>query len=112
MFTGRDKELILKIPLSDRIVDDGYYWLHDNKGSYSIRNCYRVLQGEIASISFTVAKDLELESRAQNRNFMWRVYPNCLPTATLLRTKRPAVDSLRTWRQCDDESIAHVLLSA
>ena len=40
IFNLRDKELILKIPLSSRRAEDVWYWMADSRGCYSVRSCY------------------------------------------------------------------------
>ena len=50
LFDARDVSLICSTPLSHRLVQDSSYWIYDNKGRFSIRSCYRVLQGELSQV--------------------------------------------------------------
>ncbi|KAL6583780.1 hypothetical protein OROMI_003069 [Orobanche minor] len=43
IFTPRDQELVKKVSLSIRLLDDGWYWLGDHKGSYSVKSGYHRL---------------------------------------------------------------------
>lgn len=43
----RDSNLIRKISLSSRESADSWYWFYDEKGCFSVRSCYRIVQGEI-----------------------------------------------------------------
>lgn len=45
IFNERDVELILKIPLSAR-DSDVWFQYHDAEGRFTVRSCYRQLQGE------------------------------------------------------------------
>ena len=50
LFDALDVSLICSIPLSHRLVQDSWYWLYGNKGRFSVRSCYRVLQGELSQV--------------------------------------------------------------
>ncbi|XP_074352483.1 uncharacterized protein LOC141691612 [Apium graveolens] len=43
----RDKNLIKKIPLSKREDHDAWFWFPDEKGCFTVKSCYRLLQGEV-----------------------------------------------------------------
>lgn len=38
--------LIQQIPIPCRSRADSWFWLNDDKGKYSVRSCYRMIQGE------------------------------------------------------------------
>lgn len=44
IFDDRDKNLILKIPLSERRTADLWYWMREPKGAYTVRSSYKVLR--------------------------------------------------------------------
>ena len=44
LFSSRDSELILTMPLSFRRIEDMWYWLHDDKKHYTVKSGYRTLQ--------------------------------------------------------------------
>ncbi|XP_024042737.1 uncharacterized protein LOC127899877 [Citrus sinensis] len=41
IFDDRDKNLILKIPLSERRTADLWYWMREPKGAYTVRSSYK-----------------------------------------------------------------------
>ncbi|XP_024038311.1 uncharacterized protein LOC112097351 [Citrus clementina] len=43
VFNTMDAALILQVPLSARQDKDGWFWLTDPKGNYTIRSCYKLL---------------------------------------------------------------------
>lgn len=45
MFNQRDKDLILSIALSDRIIDYVWIWSVDPSGVYSVKSGYKVTHG-------------------------------------------------------------------
>ncbi|KAL8134495.1 hypothetical protein AgCh_009499 [Apium graveolens] len=49
VFNKRDRSLIRKIPLSARRERDTWYWLPEERGMFSVKSCYRLLQGEVAA---------------------------------------------------------------
>lgn len=42
----RDRELIKSIPISVNGREDSWFWLLDDKGCFTVKSCYRQLQGE------------------------------------------------------------------
>ena len=42
----RDAELIRKIPLSINCEEDSWFWILEASGVFSVRSCYRKVQGE------------------------------------------------------------------
>ena len=43
IFNDRDKNLILKIPLSISIKPDSWYWIWERRGCYTVKSGYRFL---------------------------------------------------------------------
>lgn len=41
----RDKALIQQVPIPMRQKPDSWFWLPETKGDFSVRSCYRLLQG-------------------------------------------------------------------
>ncbi|KAK6163978.1 hypothetical protein DH2020_000842 [Rehmannia glutinosa] len=55
LFNGRDRNLILKIPLSVSSVEDVWMWAGDNKGKYTVsESCSHAIAKEIDSQFFVV----------------------------------------------------------
>ncbi|KAL8102066.1 hypothetical protein AgCh_026811 [Apium graveolens] len=46
IFNERDVNLIRQIPLPRTTEQDSWFWMVDDKGLFSVRSCYRLLQGE------------------------------------------------------------------
>ena len=42
----RDSELIQQIVISTTDRADTWFWSRDDKGKYTVKSCYRMLQGE------------------------------------------------------------------
>ena len=47
IFSARDRDLIMKIPLSLREEDDSWSWHLERKGDFSVKSSYRYLQTSI-----------------------------------------------------------------
>lgn len=44
LFTERDRNLILRIPLSLRSAADKWVWTHERKGEYTVKSAYRSMK--------------------------------------------------------------------
>lgn len=102
--------LIKKIPLSSRERSDSWFWLFDAKGCFTIKSCYRLLQGE-ADTSYAQfwMKVWGLKLPAKVTYFLWRVSALCLPITTRLEDKRVQVDTNCQWYHAYHETYIHVL---
>lgn len=88
LFDARDIALIKRIPLSMHADNDSWYWLLDEKGEFTVKSCYRGLQGECRSDQSRLWRriwDMKLPSKVTN--FVWRLCKGCLPTNAALVTK-------------------------
>lgn len=45
----RDRDLILKIPISIRCREDSWFWLLDKHSDFTVKSCYRLLQGDCSN---------------------------------------------------------------
>ena len=111
IFNSRDKELIMKIPLSSRRDDDVWCWLADPRGCYLIRSCYKVLTSTtLGSFAGVWRKLLNLNMPNKVKNFVWRAAKNVLPTTVNLISKRVVI--LSTCPVCNayEETILHSLI--
>ncbi|EEF43404.1 conserved hypothetical protein [Ricinus communis] len=110
LFNGRDKRLIESIPLTNRNVEDSWYWLFDDKGNYLVKNCYRLLQGDLGrpETSFW-NKFWKLKIPTKVRNLMWKICSNCIRTAMNLRMRYVDLDPLCKWCNREPETLFHVL---
>ncbi|KAH9728256.1 putative reverse transcriptase/RNA-dependent DNA polymerase [Citrus sinensis] len=89
IFSNRDRELILQIPLGSRINQDDWYWLPDSKGQYTIRNCYKMLENQPSSLNSSVWRQpWQLPVPAKVKKFLWRTMANVIPTVDNLMQRR------------------------
>lgn len=110
IFNRRDRELILQIPLSSRIIQDDWYWLPDSKGQYTVRSCYKMLENQPSPPNSSVWRQLwQLLVPAKVRNFLWRTMANVVPTADNLMQHRVKVHHLCPICNASNETIYHVL---
>ena len=47
LFNQKDKELILKIPLSLQLFDDSWSWIFSPNSLFAVKSCYRLIQGDL-----------------------------------------------------------------
>lgn len=107
---ARDRKLIKKIPLSIREDEDTWYWLPDEKGHFTVKSCYRVLQGEHEAPYAQLWRKLwGLKLPGRVTHFVWRVCSFCLPTIVRLVAKRVQIDTICQWCRTHHEIDEHVL---
>ncbi|KAH9717145.1 putative reverse transcriptase/RNA-dependent DNA polymerase [Citrus sinensis] len=113
IFNLRDKELILKVPLSSRREeDDVWYWMADSRGCYSVRSCYKVLNPITPGSFADVWRKLwNLKVPKKVKNFIWRAAHNVLPTAINLISKRVDVPSTCSVCNAYEETVLHSLVT-
>lgn len=76
----RDLELIKIVPIPPVPGNDSWFWFADEKCLFSVRRCYRMLQGELTSIYEHFWKKLWLlKIQGKVGNFLWRTCHGCLP---------------------------------
>ncbi|XP_074326765.1 uncharacterized protein LOC141664710 [Apium graveolens] len=84
----RDRKLIKKIPLLAQEGEDAWYWLPDEEGYFTVRSCYRLLQGEIENSHAQFWNKLwGLKLPGKITHFLWRVCSACMPTDVHLAAK-------------------------
>lgn len=102
--------LIRKIPLPMRDRNDSWFWILDDKGCFTIKSCYRLLQGNVEvpyAAFWRKLGGLKLPSKVAQ--FVWRVCSLCLPTTVRLATKGVQVDMCCQWCRQGQETDSHVL---
>lgn len=78
----RDRKLIKKVPFLRRNEDDTCFWLLDDQGCFTVKSCYRALQGEIMAPHASFWRNVwNLKLPSKIVQFFWRVCSLCLPTA-------------------------------
>ncbi|CAI9773810.1 unnamed protein product [Fraxinus pennsylvanica] len=115
LFSEEERGQILKIPLSSYGRSDRIYWVHDNKGFYSVRSGYKRLMQEFFQEYPNTMDSFwrtiwNLKIPAKVRNFLWRASQLVLPTADHLRAKRVDIDKLCPVCLQHDESVLHSLV--
>ena len=95
LFSPRDTELILNIPLSYMCIEDEWYWMEEEKGMHTVKSGYRtqhLLVDEQRSQLWTMVWNLMIPPKS--RNFMWRMLCGILPTTNKLRSRMVQVLTL------------------
>ena len=101
-FEDQDVNLICSIPISHRIIQDACYWLFDNKGVFSVKSCYRFLQGEISQQGAGLWQKIwKVKVHPKVRNCIWRVCAGCLLTLVNLSFKHVPLNTVCV--QCQSE---------
>lgn len=84
--------------------------LSDEDGKFTVRSCYKWLQGEHDNTYSQFWKKLwSLRMPGKVVNFVWRVCKGCLPTAGALLTKRVNISDICPWCHTGKETDMHVL---
>lgn len=106
----KDIELIKRIPLRITASQDSWFCLLDDKGSLTVKSCYRKLQGEHNWPQSAFWRKLwSWELPGKVTNFLWRVCRSCLPTTTALAVKKVHIDVRCSWCLVRNEDAIHVL---
>lgn len=112
LFNARDKELILQVPIPIRGGDDTWFWLMDDKGSFTVKSCYRSLRGESECQERGFWNKLwNLKLPGKIINFLWRACRNVLPTTSALSKKRIDVPANCSWCHQYEEDAMHTLFN-
>ena len=111
IFDDRDKNLILKIPPSERRTVDLWYWMHEPKRAYTVHNSYKVLRPcpDIPSNSiWNRLRSLSVPSKV--KHFMWRALTNILPTTENLLQRHVEVPTACPICHASSENVYYILL--
>ncbi|KAL8099026.1 hypothetical protein AgCh_031650 [Apium graveolens] len=108
----QDVALIKSIPLSVMDKGDSWFWKFDESGEFTVKTCYRWLQGEndISQRGFW-NKLWSLQIPSKIKNFLWRVSRWCLPTNYALAGKGIIIITRCPWCHSEEETDEHVLFS-
>ncbi|XP_019184826.1 PREDICTED: uncharacterized protein LOC109179787 [Ipomoea nil] len=78
-WVDKDVELIRSIPIPDLKLEDKIVWMEDEKGDYTVKNCYRRLTDAVLNqqtLAWTKCWKLRLPPKI--KAFFWQVlYPTC-----------------------------------
>ncbi|XP_050211436.1 uncharacterized protein LOC126661625 [Mercurialis annua] len=118
-FTAQDVDLILQIPLSDRLPPDKTFWPSNKNGIYSVRSGYFLalngagISSGNPSIRHNVdpwwKKIWQLSISGKVKHFLWRLCHGTLPCNLNLAKKGVGVQSLYPRCGIDEESDLHAL---
>lgn len=85
MCNNRDVELIKRIPIPLVDTPDSWFWQFDESGSFSVKSCYRWIQGERDSTHRRFWNTMwSLKLPCKVINCLWRVSKCCLPMLSAL----------------------------
>lgn len=108
----RDRNLILQIPIPTRSREDSWYWMLEDKGEFTVRSCYRKIQGEFECADGRFWRKLwGLQLPGKVVNFLWRACRNVLPTAMALHSKHVNLPVLCSWCHIHVEDAVHTLFN-
>lgn len=110
LFSVQEAQIILRTPLSNRVIADSWYWICSDNGLFSVKSCYRLLVGECQLQAHPVWQRLwKIKVQAKIHNFLWHCAWDCVPTREVLRSKN--VHSYGGCPLCDhnSETLYHLL---
>lgn len=106
----RDSELIRQIPLPMQRKDDSWFWVFEDKGKFSVKSCYRRIQGERVHTDGRFWRKLwALKLPGKVINLLWRSSRGLLPTTIDLINKHVNMTPMCCWCQSHVENATHVL---
>lgn len=125
VFIPIDAEVILKIPLCTKRVEDFWAWGEDNRGMFSVSSAYKMLlkmkiqrenlldgtAGTSASVldgkTWTSLWNIKVPSKL--KNFIWRLCTDSIPTADVLHHRHMSTSSVCPFCAAED-SWKHALI--
>lgn len=106
----RDSELVKRIPLSIQASANAWYWVLEDKGEFTVKSCYRALQGECADEYSRMWKRIwTLKLPSKVINLIWRLCKDCQPTNTTLVMRYVNIEVACLWCHCETETCIHVM---
>ncbi|XP_017217366.2 uncharacterized protein LOC108194940 [Daucus carota subsp. sativus] len=110
LFDDRDSALIKRTPLSIHVNIDSWYWLLDGKGDFTVRSCYRRLQGECSDDHSKLWKKIwAMKLPSKVTHLVWRLCKGCLPTNAALVMKHVNIEAGCPWCHREAETSVHVM---
>lgn len=109
---SRDMDLIKRIPIPLVDMQDSRYWYFEDSGHFTVKSCYRWIQGEMDDTNQKFWKILwSLKLPCKVTNFLWRVNKGVLPTLYALAGKVVIVNDRCPWCHNALETDVHVLFT-
>ena len=110
LFKEADCERIQSIPLSRHVQHDSWYWLLEDKGIFTVKSCYRFIQGECDDEYKSLWKRIwALKLPRKVTHVIWRLCKDCLPTNTALYNRYVNVNPLCPWCHAAAETNLHAI---
>lgn len=101
----RDTKLIMRIPIPVHTRADSWFWYLEDKGLFTVKSCYKWLQGELNNDMVDLWRRLwSLKIPGKVSNLLWRICKGCLPTVQALDFKQVSVDNRCPWCQGASET--------
>lgn len=113
----KDQALIFSIPLSVRSVSDGWYWLADKMGNYSVKLGYMLLQDQAQESRVQLMESplwkflWKIKAPPKMLNLIWRSIANCLPTKSRLMQKHILTNNICPICSVSEETTLHALVT-
>lgn len=90
--------------------NDTWFWVLNDKGTFTVKSAYRWLQGECDSSNKSFWNKLwSLKLPGRVTHFIWRVCNGCLRTLSALFNKHIVQNSQCPWCKSASETDIHVL---
>lgn len=92
LFSERDQNLIISVPLSHFERKDVWMWGEEKNGKYFVKNEYKVIRNIENGSSITTPINWKFiwkfKVKEKNRNFLGRALSSCFPMLTALQSQR------------------------
>nr|GLL16747.1 uncharacterized protein LOC109177106 [Ipomoea trifida] len=89
LFVHQDVALIKSIPIAEHKQEDKLIWIHEDQGNYSVKSCYKKLQGSFTSQQVPFwTKVWRMHLPPKIKAFLWQLFSKSLPTVDQLRARR------------------------
>nr|POE70401.1 hypothetical protein CFP56_61894 [Quercus suber] len=119
LFSPRDKELILSVPLCGKPMEDALVWPFTPTGSYTVKSGYRFLHnsrsldiGEYHPEENKLWKKVwGMQVQPKVRNFLWKAIMNSIPTKLNLKRHMVQMDECCDHYHEEPEDVLHTLWS-
>jgi len=111
IFSERDANLIMSIPLPKQQMRDHVIWVVEDDGKFTVKSCYKALRGELRDSDSQPWTDMwQLKLPPKTKVFFWQACSNSLPTKDLLRQRKVECDVLCAICGNHEESIGHLFV--
>lgn len=111
IFSQHDVQQIKCIPIAENQPADRIIWTTEDKGEYTVKCCYRILQGTmLVSQKPFWTRMWKMRLPPKIKAFFWKLCSGILPTTVLLRTKMVQVSPVCILCNGDHETTLHLFV--